>query len=199
MKGELVKLVEKVNRETKDQFKNAIAYWISPDNYVIPIQATHIDLINTNPEKFGLSKDYIVKLHKKHKEHIGSEGHARNEIMTDLVKKGWLRLRFHAREMVWVAQIESLDRQTADRIQSWAARMIKETPQQKNATIQVVDLNADPIISYMEDIRLSNVASGAKRWKQYVQSGGRLSIAQMFHEHKMIFVEDIKSFPGIIA
>ncbi len=191
--GELVKLVEKETRRLKSRFVSSPAYWISPDNYVIPVGQTHIELIISNPEKFGLTPAYIKKVHKKHKEPIGVEGNARNQIMTDLVNQGWIRLRLHPREAVWVAQVPRLDRMTGKRIEGWAKEIVKKQPKSKNMAIQVVDLDADPIISYMEDIRLGEIARSSKKWNQYINTGGRLSIAQQFHE--MVFVESINDFP----
>ena len=194
-KQDLVELVERENRKLKSSFKFSPAYWISPDNFVIPLPDTHIELIITNPEKFGISKDYVSKIYKKHKEPMGVEGNARNEIMTDLVHQGWIRMRLHPREMVWVAQVPKLDTVIGRRIESWSQGMIKNYPKSRNATIQVVDLEANPIISYMEDIRLEDVSKSSKRWRQYTQSSGRLSLAQQFHE--MVFMESISVYPGM--
>ena len=41
------------------------AYWINPRGAIIGTPITHIDYINSNPSKFGLTKSFIQKLYRK--------------------------------------------------------------------------------------------------------------------------------------
>lgn len=71
-------------------------WWLTPKGVEISIGThTHIFDIITNPKKYGLTSEKILDIHKKHGEEkiLGAEGKAREEIMVDLLKKGWIRIR----------------------------------------------------------------------------------------------------------
>ena len=38
------------------------AYWLSPRNELIPVGDNHISMVISNPEKFGMKKDYVKAL-----------------------------------------------------------------------------------------------------------------------------------------
>ena len=89
------------------------AYWMDPTGKIIPVPLKHINLISDNPKKFGLTKDYIADLYKKHNERPGQEGKAREEIMVGLMQKGWIRLRHHPKTE-WMIQLDRLDNRRKD-------------------------------------------------------------------------------------
>jgi len=72
-----------------------LGFFISPVGKLIPVggNGTHIGTVIAHPSKFGLKKADIEKAYKKHKERLGIEGDAREEILKRLTKKGWIRLR----------------------------------------------------------------------------------------------------------
>jgi hypothetical protein len=69
------------------------AYFISPDGEVIPVPNRHIDLIDANPEFFGLTEKYLDRIYKKHGEARGSECCARREFLKKIKNAGWIRVR----------------------------------------------------------------------------------------------------------
>lgn len=70
------------------------AYFISPRGYVIPVlNGTHIAEVIQNPKVFGLTSESIADAYKRHDETLGHEGFARDEILTELLKIGWIRAR----------------------------------------------------------------------------------------------------------
>ena len=70
------------------------AYHISPRGYVIPVlHGTHISTVIQNPKVFGLTPEIIAEVYKRHKETMPHEGFARDEILTALLKIGWIRAR----------------------------------------------------------------------------------------------------------
>lgn len=86
------------------------AYWISPTGSIIPVEGTadrHIHVVIQNPEKFGYTLDEIKTLHKKYKEPLGSEGKAREEIMVDLIKQGWIRIRYYDKLYQYSIQVNA--------------------------------------------------------------------------------------------
>jgi len=81
------------------------AFFISPAGEIIPVPVRHIVAIAKDPGLFELTDDYIKRIYKKHNENVGWEGYARNEIILDLLKKNWVRLRFFCRSGTWRLQI----------------------------------------------------------------------------------------------
>lgn len=82
LKTEKVKMVEK--------------YFISPRGYVnvIPVlHGTHISEVIKNPKAFGLTQEIIAEIYLRHTETIPKEGYAREQILTELLEKGWIRAR----------------------------------------------------------------------------------------------------------
>ena len=95
------------------------AYFISPDdkNYIVP--SKHIELICDRPELFGLTKEYLESYFRKYDEIWKSEGTARNEIIAELLKKGWVRIRKRSerqRGIVLVFQVNALSKRNKKQI-----------------------------------------------------------------------------------
>jgi hypothetical protein len=72
-----------------------IGYWLSQDGSV-PVTQDHIDAVVAEPERFGLDRDTITEIYRRHGEEIGREGFARDEIMRRAAENGWIRIRVHA-------------------------------------------------------------------------------------------------------
>lgn len=71
------------------------AYFIDPKGSILPVwQSKHIDEICREPEQFGLTLKTVNEKFRKHNEKLGAERKAREEIMTSLLRKGWIRVRF---------------------------------------------------------------------------------------------------------
>lgn len=92
------------------------AYWISSDGKVIPVDGLHIEVITRNLEKFGLSQKEVDELYDKYGEPKGSEGKAREEILIKVFDKGWIRLRYIARQDLWKAQLKNFNKRKKDYI-----------------------------------------------------------------------------------
>ena len=68
-------------------------FFISPLGEIIPGEINHINTVIKYSDKFGYSRDRIEEICRYHNERIGLEGKARLEIIVDLVRKGWIRVR----------------------------------------------------------------------------------------------------------
>ena len=100
------------------------AFFISPDGEIIGVPDRHVLLISKEPETFGLTREHVEKIYAKHKENVGWEGYARNEIILDLLKKGWTRLRFELTSGTWGIQIfEELDADLLKNISGFLAKV----------------------------------------------------------------------------
>ncbi|MBN1499698.1 MAG: hypothetical protein JW982_06075 [Spirochaetes bacterium] len=85
------------------------AYWISPDGNVITVGTSHIKAVLDSPEVFGFEKQYLYDVFKRHGEKPGLEGRARNEIILQLIKSGWIRMRFYDSRYSWSITVDSED------------------------------------------------------------------------------------------
>ncbi len=68
-------------------------FFLSPDGVTITLEATHIATVIRQPEKFGLTRTAIDACYRKHREPIGLEGDAREEILLSVIRGGWTRVR----------------------------------------------------------------------------------------------------------
>lgn len=105
------------------------AYWISPSGKIVPVEdgaVAHINMVWRKPEFFGYTKAEIEKLHQRHGERIGQEGKAREEIMRDLLQKGWVRIRYVPKQMQFTLQTGTVKpRRVKDLIWDWADMVTK--------------------------------------------------------------------------
>lgn len=102
---------------------DTVAYWISPRNEIISVNTTHIDLVIKNPELFGLTSEYIRQKYAEFDEPVGQEGKAREAIMVDLIKRGWVRIRKY-RNKGYSINVPSLDSKRAiDNVFDFAAKI----------------------------------------------------------------------------
>ena len=84
---------------------NSKAHWVNPSGKVYDVKDTHIIFVSEKPSLFKTTTEKMKKLYDKYDEKFPKqEGKARVEIMTDIVKKGWIRTRFRPREGAWVAE-----------------------------------------------------------------------------------------------
>lgn len=91
---------------------NGDAYWYK-NGKLIEVGTYHIADINGNPKTFGLTREYIVDLHKKYNERLGQEGKAREEIMNKVISDGWIRIRQYNGN-AWVINFDSYKKREKD-------------------------------------------------------------------------------------
>jgi hypothetical protein len=98
-----------------------VAYWITPDCQVIPVISSHIETIIDHPDIFHVPLDQITSAYAKHHEVVRTEGKAREEIIIDVVKKGFVRVRryTHPREEYWSINVNEINADSMDLIQQF--------------------------------------------------------------------------------
>jgi hypothetical protein len=163
----------------------AEAYWITPKNEVIPVGQTHIEMIVTNPEKFGLTKDYILKVHKKHKEEIGTEGDAREEIMVGLIKDGWIRVRSLPKDYSIKFQVVDFKESTIDRVELAIKAGSKRKLFNGVWAVSILNLKGEDFVEMTDELTIKDVVSGALQDKKFRSrmDKGYTSLARMYHEN----------------
>ena len=105
------------------EIANTVAYWISPKGEVLPVGTNHIDIVIKNPEKFGYTMEKIQALYDKHGEDMGREGKAREEIIIDLVRKGWIRIRRY-RNDGYSVNVGKMTKKVKDTMYDWANKLL---------------------------------------------------------------------------
>jgi hypothetical protein len=102
------------------------AYWVSPSGSVVPTEGGHhIVSVIANPVKFGYTKEDIVNRYQKYGETLGKEGKAREEIMVELMKKNWIRLRYIPRGDMWTAQLSRYTDRQKGFLFDWTQNMME--------------------------------------------------------------------------
>ena len=101
------------------------AYWISPDSEIIPVEISHIQKVLQMPEVFGFTREYLEQKYKEHNEKMALEGKAREEIMTNLIDKGWVRIRLKSHPDFWIIQVKLYSQQEIKSIKKWVRLMLK--------------------------------------------------------------------------
>lgn len=116
-------------------------YWIDEKGNIAEVSDRHILQIALHPEQFGLTKKYVADVHRKHKEKIGSEGNAREEILVKLMDRGWIRLRYVRRDNSWGIQVsEKSETPYKGRLKSWANFIMNESAYAGNAAVKIINL-----------------------------------------------------------
>ena len=128
--------------------EDSVAYWISPSGVTTPIITRHIHDIIGNPEKFGLTDKYVRSIYKKHKERIGQEGDAREEIMIELMKNGWIRCRQLLRgSITWTIQCYMFNKKSTKMILNWILDMAHDKRINGNTPLTIIDIKDGRMIS----------------------------------------------------
>ena len=98
-----------------------VAQWINPYGKIIDLGPTkHIDAVISNPEKFMMSRDDIFSTYKKYGERVGQEGKAREEIIVNLLKKGFIRIRLY--NNYWSINVGRWTPQVKKALSKWAEK-----------------------------------------------------------------------------
>lgn len=118
------------------------AYWINPYGEILEMKTSkHITEVVQQPEKFGLTKEYIKQKFEEFGEPVGFEGKAREVIMRDVISQGYIRIR--AYRNFWSVTINTLDNKTKNSLGAWA-EIAKENKQMgKFAPVKLLELKTD--------------------------------------------------------
>ena len=73
-----------------------IAFWVYKNRIIELDVETHIQYIIKNPEMFNTTKKEIDNIYKGYNEPVNLEGKAREEIIKNIAKKGWIRIRYYS-------------------------------------------------------------------------------------------------------
>lgn len=176
-------------------------FWIAPSGDIIPVPKLHINMVLEHPEKFRLTKKQIQEVYEKHKEPVGLEGKARAEIMSDLIKEGWIRVRYFPRNDSFTVQLNKLNERNKNHLYAFASEAIKGIEGSKfhpNGELKIMDLNAD----VLETLSLKDAASFKFKEAKIVRisdfKGGDMEVKLSFNLQRLVQHIKENSF-GIIS
>jgi len=134
--------------------------WISPSGDMFGVPLTHIKAVIEDPAKFGLSVEQLKAIYNKHNEGIGSEGDARDEVISLLIFNGWVRIRFYPGEYFHV-ELNKLSQKYKNVLFSWASKVISKSPEKKALSVIICERLGNFEYSFkLEDLQVSFVSSG---------------------------------------
>jgi len=99
------------------------AFWINPNGNIHRVAITHIKDVIRFPNKFGLSIRDIQKVFDKHDEPLGHEGKAREEILLNLFKRNFIRIRKY-KNMGYTVNVKKLTDQAKKFLYDWATKLL---------------------------------------------------------------------------
>jgi len=96
------------------------AYWLNPRGKILDIGiGTHIDQVIKSPTSFGLTDRYVRNVYDKHNEPMNLEGKAREELMLELIKDGYVRIRLVTNRF-WLVNSNRYDKKLKKALSVWA-------------------------------------------------------------------------------
>lgn len=107
-----------MNEYTKYQ-----ACWINPKGDIIPVTTKHINYIRDNPKEVGITKEDYIEIFKKFGEKFGWEGKARNELITNAMQRGWIRIR-NKKNSGWSVETWIMNKKSQNYIYHWAKKVL---------------------------------------------------------------------------
>lgn len=96
---------------------------VDPSGEIVPLYGGgHIQTVLAKPELFGLTLADIQAVYDKYGEHLGIEGKARDEILVDTFKQGWMRVNYYDRNDKFIINAWTYDDATIWRLKQFARK-----------------------------------------------------------------------------
>ena len=161
------------------------AYWINPYGQIINIGADkHIGQVVKNPEKFGVTREYLESVFEKHGEPWGSEGNAREEIIKHIMEKGFIRIRLYRN--FWSVQTWDFNSRTRKALEKWAEEAMNDKHAGPYMPVKLVSFGGQ---WQKSDLDISDVYYG-KLSESVVEKFD-------FDDYEPCFVDDINEFKNV--
>ena len=96
---------------------------VNPEGEIVPLEnGGHIGTVWTHPDWFGFTTEYLKSVYEKYGEQEWTEGKARDEILIEVFKKGWLRVNYKDRNDRFLINAWAYDAPTIGRLKQFARR-----------------------------------------------------------------------------
>jgi hypothetical protein len=120
-------------------FEMADAYWISIGGKIRPVSTTHIEDVVKSPVSFDLTDKYVKDMYKKHREKLGIEGKARDEIIKGLVLTGRTRIRYNRDSNYYSIDVGKLNEKVREYLFQWAFKTVEAYPDRQTTRVVIVE------------------------------------------------------------
>jgi hypothetical protein len=140
---------------------DAPAWWISPQGKILSLKnnETHISKVIENPKAFGYTLNEIETIYHLFGEQVGIEKKAREQIIKDILNKGWIRIRNNT------VQLSFLAKDAKEYVYDWLSHLIVYLSPFNQININTKDRNEIFIISDLINSLLSDDYSKDNRKK----------------------------------
>lgn len=147
--------------------------WIAPTGELLKVDTVHVHDIIKNPSKFGTTAEHIQALHDEYNEKIGQEGRAREALIIEVLKRGWVRIRAYRNH--WSFTIWDLNAKARNNIEGGVRALVKGGVMDKYADVKLnivrtddlKEFEADDIIAGHLHESLENVVNNVARLAQF--------------------------------
>lgn len=136
------------------------AFFISPSGELIAASGSHINMITSNPEKFGFTIEYIREVYAKHGERMGIEGLAREDLIVELIKRGWIHIRRRPNRY-WSVMIGKMTSKIQKYLYDFAINIVKGVHGVKETNREARVLIQSVLGNYGKDTQLDLIAQHA--------------------------------------
>jgi hypothetical protein len=97
--------------------------FISPVGENSFVQSSHINTVINNPGLFGLTLKEIQKKYDDYSEPLGIEGKAREELLKQIIRTGWIRLRRYTNRQ-WSVTVDKYSGSNKHHVRAWATEIM---------------------------------------------------------------------------
>lgn len=146
----------------KDYLKESpktFAFWISPKGEITGSMKSHIAQVIEAPEKFGITREYIQSKYKEYGEKLGLEGKAREEIMKEILERGFIRIRKYG-SAGWTVNTGKMNKKLKERITKWAEKITEKGISGIKETSTGILVKISDLFGYNKSLPINKVSAG---------------------------------------
>ncbi len=189
------------------------AYWIDPRGRILTQgRDLHISQVIKYPEKFGWTKPELQAVYAKFNEKFGMEGKAREEIITDIVRKGFIRIRLYPNRY-WSITVNKKTPRVDKALSIWAGEAQKDKNAGPHMPVKLLDISTSKITdSNVQDVwfnlkesvidefcprYVSSIKEFGmpKKFKQYINESSLSKVWKYTQEHDYGTITAFRSAP----
>lgn len=115
--------------------------WVSPAGQIVQVTTSHIDDVIQYPDKFGVTREYVEDVYRRYGEKLGVEGEAREEIIRNVLTRGWIRVRRY--KNYWSMTVESLKASTKKVLRNLVHTLVDDKSMGPYDDIKILELRGD--------------------------------------------------------
>lgn len=167
-----------------------IAFWMKGGE-VVENSNSHIRVIIDNPEKFGVTSEYIQSVYDKHGETLGVEGEAREEVIREVSRNGWVRIRHYTSRGsdYWSIQVDRI-RRRKEQIQDFIFWAIENEYMTMNDELRIVGYDDEQVQVY------SFFEGGVKAYLEEKKRKEEKTMSKGKREEEIIRIPEDVEVPG---